>query len=591
MSVSDEIRRKLNIVDLISEYVSLEKKGREYKGLCPFHNEKTPSFHVSEEKQVFHCFGCQKGGDIFKFLCEYENLSYPEAMEILAKKAGVSLQDSYRYRDNEAFHLKKNLLELYKQAAHYYVNQLYGSNQTAARYLISRGLNRKTAISFGLGYAGNSRDALYLHLKSKGWDDSLLLKSGLFLLNKHGKITDLFRNRLIFPILDKRSLVIAFGGRVMTKDASPKYVNSPETDIFSKKNNLYGIHIASKSKKGFFIACEGYMDVIALNHAGYDNAVASLGTALTSAQLGLIKNYTNYLYFMYDSDEAGRKAVQRAIPIAASAGLYLKVVSLAPYKDPDEFVKALGAEELQARIEEAKNPVFFQADALYENVSVTDPDSRSMFHDALANILSDIMDRVSRENYIKACAHRYSQDEQLLRNTVNKTGYAKEVKAYNKKEREQDFSVSKTDNRYSLAQAMLLAWMIDERRIYDSVKEIIEAEDFTHPLFQKTYEIIHLAYQEQKEIPYHEIMDRLSDEDSSIMSGILTKGGNFTKDENVSVTLKELVIKVKTESYNRFRQTFTQNALQETEKLQANKKLTDKKKYIEKLKVKDFILS
>lgn len=332
------------------------------------------------------------------------------------------------------------------------------------------------------------------------------------------------------------------------------------------------------------------MDVIALNRAGFDNAVASLGTALTTAQLNLIRNYTEQLCLMYDSDEAGLKAVKRAIPLAAAAGLFLKVVSLDPYKDPDEFIKAKGKEELGKRIEKAKNPVFFEADHLYEQVSITDPDSKLVFHKQLTDILSDISDKVSREGYIEAAAHRYSIDMSLLKASVDKMGYNKEVKAYNTKERLRDFGGTKEKKEYSRAQALLLAWIMDEIRIFDSIKGIIEADDFTNPLFKRTFEMIQTARREMKEIPYNRLMDDLSDEESDIMSALLSKGGNFAKDEDAGLTLKELVIKVKTEGYNQYKKRINENAMQEEDRMLANKVLIEKKKNIEQLKTDKFAL-
>lgn len=581
MSVTDEIRSKLNIIDFISEYIHLEKKGKEYRGLCPFHNEKTPSFYVSEDKQLYHCFGCQKGGDVIKFLCDYENISYPESIEILANRLGLSLNKQDFYKNNEAFQFKKNLLDIYKQAARFYVAGLYAANQTAATYLNERGLNKDIITKFGLGYAPNSLNNLYLHLKSKEYDDKTLLKSGLFRLNKHEKIIDWFQNRLMFPIFDKRSNVIAFGGRVLTPDAAPKYVNSPETELFSKKNHLYGIHLANKSRADYFIACEGYMDVIALNLAGFDNAVASLGTALTTAQLNLIKTYTEHLYLMYDSDEAGYNAIKRAIPLAVNAGLYLKVVSLKPYKDPDEFIKAKGKEELQKRIDEAINPVFFQADALYAKVSLNDPDSKTVFYKELTDILSDIPDEITRNGYIESSSVRYHLDYSLLKSNVDRVGYNKEIKSHNKKEKLQDISVHKTNTAYSKAQSLFLSWISEETVLFPHIKDIIKADDFTSPLFQKIYEQLYEALDNGKEVPYHQLMTDLNNEDSNIVSGILAKGSNFSKNE---FTLKELIIKIKTEAYNKYKNDLNNGNIQEPNKLQANKILMDKKKYIEQLK-------
>lgn len=584
MGIIDDIKSNINIIDFISEYIHLEKKGREYRGLCPFHNEKTPSFYVSEDKQLYYCFGCQNGGDVIKFLSDYENISYLESMEILANRLGLSLDKQDFYKNNENLKLKKNLSDIYKQTARFYVANLYTSNQLAAAYLKKRGLNQDIITKFGLGYAPNSLNRLYLHLKSKEYDDKTLLKSGLFRLNKHGQMTDWFQNRLMFPILDKRSNVIAFGGRILTADTAPKYINSPETELFSKKNNLYGIHLANKSRADYFIACEGYMDVIALNLVGFDNAVASLGTALTINQLNLIKTYTEHLYLMYDSDEAGYNAIKRAIPLAVNAGLYLKVVSLAPYKDPDELIKAKGKEELQKRIDEAVNPVFFQADSLYKKVSANDPDSKTIFHKELTDILSDIPDEVTRNGYIESATLRYHLDYALLKSSVDKTGYHKEIKAHNEKEKQQDISVYKTNTAYSKAQSLFLSWISDEKAIFPYIKDIIKTDDFTSPLFKKIYEQIYEALDNEKEVPYHQLMTNLNNEDSNIISGILAKGSNFSKNE---FTLKELIIKIKTEAYNKYKNDLNNGTIQEADKIQASKILMDKKKYIEQLKSTD----
>lgn len=587
MGIADDIRNKLNIVDVISEYVHLEKKGKDYKGLCPFHNEKTPSFSVSEDKQLFYCFGCQTGGDIIKFVSEYEHLSYYESMELLAKRAGIPFNEKASSKNQEEYLRKKRLFEMYKSAALFYVSALYGKADAAKAYLDKRGLDKATATLFGLGYAPNSPNALYLYLKSKEYDDALMMKSGLFKLNNHGRINDLFKNRLMFPILDKRSNVIAFGGRALEDSSNPKYLNSPETDIFSKKNNLYGIHLAAKSKQGYFIACEGYMDVIALNAAGYNNAVASLGTALTVQQLRLIRNYTDSLYLMYDSDNAGYAAIKRAVPLAVTEGLFVKVVDLSPHKDPDELIKQSGVEEMNVRIENAQNPIFFQGDTLYSKVSVSDPESKVGFYNALVELITEIPDVILRSSYIEAAAVRYSLDKELLKAQVDKLGYSREVKSLNSQERHRDRQAISPKNEYSTAQALMLAWISDDAQVYRRVCKLLTPSDFTSPLFKRIYEQIGSAIEDGRDIDFGGLMDGLEGDESSLVSGILTGGSEFAEYKNKDVALKELIIRIKTESYNSFKQNMTDAVLGTKEKLSYHQQLMDMKKQLEELKSRE----
>ena len=356
----EEVRVKNDIVDVISQYVKLQRKGSSYFGLCPFHNEKTPSFSVSPAKQMYYCFGCGAGGNVFTFIMEYENFSFGEALKFLADRVGVELpQIEYSKEAQAQANLRSSLLEIQKAAASYFYYNLRRENgKTAYHYLKNRGLSYETMKKFGLGYSDKYSDDLYQYLKKKGYSDELLLESGLFQADERKGIYDKFWNRVIFPIMDVNNRVIGFGGRVMG-EGMPKYLNSPETKIFDKSRNLYGLNIARTSRKKQLIICEGYMDVISMHQAGFTNAVASLGTALTSGHASLIKRYTDEVLLLYDSDEAGVRAALRGIPILRSAGVKSKVVDLKPYKDPDEFIKAEGPERFEERLSKAMNSFLF----------------------------------------------------------------------------------------------------------------------------------------------------------------------------------------------------------------------------------------
>ena len=325
----EERRRKNDIVDVISNYVRLQKKGRSYFGLCPFHNEKSPSFSVSRDKQMYYCFGCGAGGNVFTFLMEYENYSFLEAVQYLAERAGVELpKEEYSKEAKDRADLKAILLEINKVAAQYYYIQLKSERgMVAHKYLSERGLSEETIKTFGLGFSNKYSNDLYQYLRSKGYSEELIRQAGLISIDEKNGVYDKFWNRVMFPIMDVNSRVIGFGGRVMG-DAKPKYLNSPETVIFDKSRNLYGLNRARTSRKPYFLVCEGYMDVISLHQAGFTNAVASLGTALTSGHASLIKRYVKEVYLTYDSDDAGTRAALRAVPIMREAGIATKVIRM-----------------------------------------------------------------------------------------------------------------------------------------------------------------------------------------------------------------------------------------------------------------------
>ena len=371
----EEVRMKNDIVDVISGYVRLQKKGSSYFGLCPFHNEKSPSFSVSRQKQMYYCFGCGAGGNVFTFLMEYENLTFVEAVQMLADRAGVELPKmEYSKEAKERADLKSILLEINKAAAQYYYVQLKSEQgRVGYTYLKNRGLSDDTIKAFGLGFSNKSNQDLYQYLKSKGYREEHIRQAGLISTDERNGVYDKFWNRVMFPIMDVNSRVIGFGGRVMG-DAKPKYLNSPETPVFDKSHNLYGLNRARSSKKPYFLLCEGYMDVIALHQAGFTNAVASLGTALTPGHATLIKRYVQEVYLTYDSDEAGTRAALRGVPILRAAGISAKVIRMDPYKDPDEFIKNLGAEEFERRIGNARNGFLFGLEVLQKEYDMESPD-------------------------------------------------------------------------------------------------------------------------------------------------------------------------------------------------------------------------
>lgn len=479
----EEIRTKNDIVEVISGSVRLQKKGSSYFGLCPFHNEKSPSFSVSPVKQMYYCFGCGAGGNVITFLMEYENATFQEAVKILADRAGVSLPEveySEEMRKKESRRAK--LLEVNKEAAKYYYYLLRApKGQTGHRYLTERELTEETMKKFGLGYADGARSDLSAYLRSKGYADDLITESGLAAFDEKRGVHDKFWNRVMFPIQDVNHRVIGFGGRVMG-DAKPKYLNSPETAVFDKSRNLYGLNFARTARTGNIILCEGYMDVIAMHQAGFGQAVASLGTAFTAGQAGLLKRYAEEILLAYDSDGAGTNAALRAIGILKEAGLRGRVIDMQPYKDPDEFIKNLGAEAFQERIDRAENGFFFELKVLERNYRLEDPESKTAFHREIAKKLCGFEEEVERENYIESVAERYHIGYDNLRKLVSgyaaRAGFVKPVERPKATTKEQT-SPEELSRR---SQRILLTWLVEEPEVFPKIKDYIKATDFTDEL-------------------------------------------------------------------------------------------------------------
>ncbi len=482
----EEVRTKNDIVDVISGYVRIQKKGSNYFGLCPFHNEKSPSFSVSQSKQIFYCFGCGAGGNVITFLMEYENATFQEAVKILADRAGINLPEmEYNEEARQKESRRARLLEINKEAARYYYYMLRDSRgRTGYQYLSGRSLTDETMKKFGLGFADGSSSDLKAYLRARGYPDELLQESGLLAFDEKRGVHDKFWNRVMFPIQDGNHRVIGFGGRVMG-DAKPKYLNSPETMIFDKSRNLYGLNFARTSRKGNIILCEGYMDVIAMHQAGFTQAVASLGTAFTTGQASLLRRYTEDVLLAYDSDGAGVNAAMRAIGILKESGLRGRVIDMKPYKDPDEFMKNLGAEAFEERISQAQNSFFFELSILERDYQMEDPESRTNFHREIAKKLCGFEEEVERENYIEAVAQKYHIGFDNLRRLVS--GYAARTGLVQPAVRPKSTVARKNtpEENTKRSQRLLLTWITEEPALYPKISPYIAAADFTEPLYKE----------------------------------------------------------------------------------------------------------
>lgn len=485
----EEVRTRNDIVDVISGYVKLQKKGGNYFGLCPFHNEKSPSFSVSPGKQMYYCFGCGAGGNVITFVMEYENYSFPEALSYLAERVGMELpKEEVSKEAREQADLKSRLLEVNKIAARYFHHQLKSERGSGAyQYLTGRQLTDATIVRFGLGYSNKYSDDLYQYLKKMGYSDSLLRDSGLVTIEEKGSF-DKFWNRVMFPIMDVNNRVIGFGGRVMG-DAKPKYLNSPETKLFDKSRNLYGLNFARTSREKYMLICEGYMDVIALHQAGFTNAVASLGTALTTQHANLLKRYTEQVVLTYDSDEAGTKAALRAIPILKEVGMSIKVLNMQPYKDPDEFIKAEGADGFRRRIEEAAGSFMFEVGVMRREYDMEDPEQKTGFYHAVAKKLLDFPEALERNNYIEAVSKAYYINYDDLKKLVNDYGsrYAGAPAPSQKPERQPK---KDKDDGLKKSQRLLLTWLIERPELFSKVSGVIAPRDFVEPLYHQVAEMV-----------------------------------------------------------------------------------------------------
>ena len=481
----EEIRSRNDIIDVISGYVKLKRQGATYFGLCPFHNEKSPSFSVTPGKQMYYCFGCGEGGNVYSFIMKYENYTFLEAVKMLADRAGIQLPETeYTEEEKRKADLKAALLGINKQAALYFHHLLKSEKgKTGLDYFSFRGLDHETIVRFGLGYSNKTSDDLYRYFKQQNYSDELLKETGLFAFSEKGTY-DKFWNRVMFPILDINNRVIGFGGRVMG-EGEPKYLNSPETKIFEKSRNLYGMNFARISRKPYILICEGYMDVIALHRAGFTNAVAALGTAFTQQHAMLIKRYVKEAVLTFDSDGAGQKAALRAIPILKSVGIAVKVLDMKPYKDPDEFIRNLGAEEYQKRIDNAENSFLFEIMMLQKDYDMEDPHGKAEFYNKAAVKLLEFPNELERNVYIEAVSRQFlipqdSLSKMVLRLALTYTGSGEKniipEEEFSEKNRRNGRKNPQDGTRQ--AQKILLTWLVEEPAVYDKIKDIITEKDF-----------------------------------------------------------------------------------------------------------------
>ena len=544
--VIEEVVSRNDIVDVISNYIKLKKNGSSYVGLCPFHNEKSPSFSVSQSKQLYHCFGCGVGGNVITFVMEYENMTFLEAVKLLWDRAGMTLEEtSYSEQEQKNRDIKTKLLEINKIAATYYYHNLKSENgKVGLDYFAGRGLTSNTINRFGLGYAGQTGNELYRYLKSKGYDDELLKETGLFTYERG--IHDKFWNRVMFPIMDINNRVIGFGGRVMG-EAKPKYLNSPETRLFDKSRNLYGLNIARMSRKSNMIICEGYMDVIALHQAGFNQAVASLGTALTSAQANIMKRYTDNVLITYDSDEAGTKAALRAIPILKEAGLSTRVIDMKPYKDPDEFIKALGAEAFQQRIDKAKNSFMYEISVIEKKYDKTDPEKETAFEREVAEKLVTFSQRLERENYMRAVCKEFSISYEGMRELVASIGSHSGI--IKRPEPTKKAQATKRESGIRQAEKILLTWIIDDRNVFEKVRQYITPKDFLDPLLKDVADKLYIQFDNGKVNPATIINTYETEEEHSEVAALFSAELDAGLSQNErQKALNDTVIKVKNNS-------------------------------------------
>ena len=526
----DELAARNPIEEVVGQYVSLKRSGANMFGLCPFHGEKTASFSVAPDKGIYYCFGCHKGGNAVNFMMEIEGLSYPDAVRNLAKRAGMEVPDDEQYQSR--YRQQERLWALHKEAARFFHSKLNAPEGAAAlQYALNRGMPKTTIIKFGIGYAPDSWSSLVDHLRKKGYTDQELRDSGLVTVSrKNGNLFDRFRDRLMFPIIDVRGNVIGFGGRIMKKDDNAaKYLNSPETLIFNKRKNLFGLNVAKKTKRPYMILVEGYMDAIALHQYGFDCAVASLGTSLTEEHAVLLSRYTENVVLIYDGDEAGQRAAQRAIPMLEKAGLSIKVLQLKDAKDPDEYLKNFGADKFQLLLNDSTNRVEYQLNAIRRKYDLGLDEQRVKFIDEAAAFVSTLPNAVQREIYGNRVAEAAGISFEAMKIEVNKA--YKHRLAREKKQQERidlapaaNLQPKSRNIRYdnvksAVAEETVLAMVLKAPSLLDQTKSL-QSGHFSSKLLGRVYEQLTLRYQAGLEVSLSGLED-FSGEEMSHIVGII----------------------------------------------------------------------
>ena len=596
--VINEVLSRNDIVDVIGSYASLKKKGANYEACCPFHHEKTPSFKVNREKQMYHCFGCGVGGNVFTFVMEYENLNFPEAVERLAERAGVQLPEkSMNAQERSREQYKITLREMNKTAAayfHYILKHSQHGEKAYEYFHETRGLSDETINKFALGYSDIYRDDLYRYLKSKGYTDDQMKGSGLVEISEKEGGVDTFWNRAMIPILDINGKVIAFGGRVMG-DGKPKYINTSDTAVFDKSHTLFAMNIARRSRRKGFICCEGYMDVISMHQAGFDNAVASLGTAFTFGHAGIIKRYADEVYLAYDSDGAGVEATKKVIAILREVGVGARVINMRPYKDPDEFIQNLGSEAFEERIKKAESGMMFLARIYSEEYDQSDPGELTKFQNQIARELAYIEDDLERNNYVDAIARKYVIDKDALAAKVHAYGVAgtakpeiveRETRRLQEQQGYEEFpgdqsagAPGRLETKDNKTAKLLLTWLVNRPELFARLDGVVSEADFEPGIYRTVADKLYSQYREKHKVEPAVVVNTFQDvEEQRLVAGMLqTDLAIDMTEEEVGNAITEVVKKIKLASIKK--QLESENDMMKVQQL-----IKDRKK-IEKFKV------
>ena len=531
-SFIDELVLRNPIEDVVGQYVNLKRSGANMFGLCPFHGEKTASFSVAPDKGIYYCFGCHKGGGVINFQMEMEGLSYPDAVRALAKRVGLTVPEDEQYQSR--YQQQERLWALHKEAARFFHSQLYAPiGAEALNYALGRGMSKSILTTFGVGYASDSWDSLVKAMKAKGYTEQELKDSGLVTVSqKNGNLFDRFRDRLMFPIIDVRGNVIAFGGRIIKNDSdAAKYLNSPETVIFNKRKNLFGLNLAKKSKQGFLILVEGNIDVVALHQYGFDNAIASLGTSLTEEQAALLTRYTEQVVLIYDGDKAGQNATQRAIPILEKAGLQVKVLQIRDAKDPDEFLKKFGADRFKLLLEGSSNRVEYQLNAILQKYDIRVDDQKVKFLHESADLIATLGSAVQREVYGGRVAEAAKISAEAMQLEI-KQAYKR--RAYQQKKKQEKINLApaqalqpksrtiRYDNMKSaMAEENIICQILREPAMLDQARELKESH-FSSSLLGRVYGQLSQRHELGQEVSAAVLAD-LSAEEMSHITGMISR--------------------------------------------------------------------
>ena len=546
--IINDIASRVDIVDIINERVGLKKKGKDYECCCPFHTEKTPSFKVHQQDQYFYCFGCGAGGSVYTFLERYEGYSFPEAIEYLAERTGYNLpKGTFSGISSERAEKRKRLYEINRTAAAYYhyILTKTEAGRKGYDYFTGRGISSEIIGSFGLGYAPIGGKNLYNYLKKNGFSDEDMIDAGLVGVNEKQGAYDFFWNRVIVPIVDKNNKVIGFGGRVLG-DAKPKYINTKETEIYDKGKNLFALNQARRSKRRGFIVCEGYMDVISMHQAGFNNAIASLGTAFTEDQAVEIRKFTNEVYLAYDSDEAGRNATDRALNILSKHDISARIIDLKPYKDPDEFIKNLGVGSFQKRIDDAVPGRMYRIASLSDKYSLKDPEEKTRFINEAAAIVAELEDPAAVSSYIESVTVRYGFEKDVFKKKVS-TIHADMGERGDSSYRASPVKPLKNDIIED--EALLITWMMNDSSLLEKVMGILTEEDFTEGIYRDTVSSIYKQYNDNKTVSPTILINRYEDvDDQQKVSNIINTKMRYETDESRKEAFDDIVRRLKVRS-------------------------------------------